>query len=158
MYRHEKSRSVTTESVPEPKTVQSQSWKGGHAYVFTTGWGEPVFPDTPSSLMPKLIAAHNKQNPRAPLPHARLHDLRHIHATKLLLAGVPPLLQPASGDDSEPLVIKKLPGQYREPTWGIEPVNGRVRVAAGGHRVRTALRTRPGLLIRYARGLPEPAR
>jgi len=24
-----------------------------------------------------------------PLPHARLHDLRHIHATTLLLAGVP---------------------------------------------------------------------
>lgn len=39
--------------------------------------------------MPKLIAAHNKQNPRAPLPHARLHALRHIHATTLLMTGTP---------------------------------------------------------------------
>ncbi len=27
--------------------------------------------------------------PKQPLPHARLHDLRHIHATTLLFAGVP---------------------------------------------------------------------
>ncbi|MGH8836632.1 MAG: tyrosine-type recombinase/integrase [Actinomycetes bacterium] len=27
--------------------------------------------------------------PSAPLPPARLHDLRHVHATTLLLAGVP---------------------------------------------------------------------
>ncbi|MEU9836590.1 tyrosine-type recombinase/integrase [Streptosporangium sp. NPDC048047] len=27
--------------------------------------------------------------PTEPLSHARLHDLRHIHATTLLLAGVP---------------------------------------------------------------------
>ena len=38
--------------------------------------------DTPTALMPKLIAA-------ADLPHTRLHDLRHLHATTLLLAGVP---------------------------------------------------------------------
>ncbi|SET65668.1 tyrosine-type recombinase/integrase [Nonomuraea wenchangensis] len=50
-----------------------ESWKGGGAYVFTTGWGDPLFPDTPSSLMPKLIKTHNKQNRRAQLPHARLH-------------------------------------------------------------------------------------
>ncbi|MER7250810.1 tyrosine-type recombinase/integrase [Kribbella sp. NPDC000426] len=27
--------------------------------------------------------------PATPLPHARLHDLRHVHATLLLIAGVP---------------------------------------------------------------------
>ena len=27
--------------------------------------------------------------PRHALPHARLHDLRHLHATTLLLSGVP---------------------------------------------------------------------
>ena len=32
--------------------------------------------------MPKLTK-------EARLPHARLHDLRHLHATTLLLAGVP---------------------------------------------------------------------
>lgn len=62
-------------------------------YVFTTGWGEPVHPDTVSSLMATLINAHNqpddRNGPVEPLPPARLHDLRHIHATTLLLPGVP---------------------------------------------------------------------
>jgi hypothetical protein len=38
--------------------------------------------DTPTALMPKLIAA-------AGLPHTRLHDLRHLHATTLLLPAYP---------------------------------------------------------------------
>ena len=60
------------------------SWRGTKdGYVFTTGWGEPIYPDTVTSLMTKLIRA-SKQ-----LPHARLHDLRHLHATTLLLSGVP---------------------------------------------------------------------
>ncbi|MFI7438667.1 tyrosine-type recombinase/integrase [Nonomuraea indica] len=64
-------------------------WRGGGDYVFTTAWGEPIHPDTVSSLFPILIKRYNKDHPDAPLPHARLHDLRHIHATTLLLAGVP---------------------------------------------------------------------
>ncbi|MGP3934237.1 tyrosine-type recombinase/integrase [Nonomuraea sp. KM88] len=64
-------------------------WRGGGDYVFTTGWGEPVHPDTLSSLFPILIKRYNETYPDHPLPHARLHDLRHIHATTLLLAGVP---------------------------------------------------------------------
>jgi integrase len=62
--------------------------------VFTTALGSPIFPDTVSQLMRKLIAAHNEGEggsirSSAPLPLARLHDLRHVHATTLLLAGVP---------------------------------------------------------------------
>ncbi|WP_425437416.1 site-specific integrase [Nonomuraea indica] len=72
----------------EDRLKVGEAWRGS-AYVFTTGWGDPPFPDTPSHLMPKLIETHNKQNPKTPLPHVRLHDLRHIHATTLLLAGVP---------------------------------------------------------------------
>ncbi|MEU1390897.1 MULTISPECIES: tyrosine-type recombinase/integrase [unclassified Nonomuraea] len=53
------------------------------------GTGEPVHPDTLSSLVPILIKRYNQANPGTPLPHARLHDLRHIHATTLPLAGVP---------------------------------------------------------------------
>ncbi|YCK33246.1 site-specific integrase [Actinomadura sp. ATCC 39365] len=64
-------------------------WRGVGDYVFTTGWGEPVHPDTLSSLFPILIKRYNQTNTGTPLPHARLHDLRHIHATILLLAGVP---------------------------------------------------------------------
>ncbi len=51
--------------------------------------------DTVSQLMPKLIALYNTApdsaggRPGTRLPHARLHDLRHVHATMLLLAGVP---------------------------------------------------------------------
>lgn len=51
-------------------------------YVFTTETGKPVAPDTPTQLMPKLVKS-------AGLPHARLHDLRHLHASTLLMAGVP---------------------------------------------------------------------
>ena len=51
-------------------------WKGTDDYVFCTAWGEPIHPDTVSSLMTTLIKLHNDQHPDA-LPHARLHDLRH---------------------------------------------------------------------------------
>jgi integrase len=72
--------------------------------VFTAEDGAPVYPDTLTALMRKLIADHNEPaipgrgrgHPRTPLPRpaallppARLHDLRHVHATTLLLAGVP---------------------------------------------------------------------
>jgi hypothetical protein len=51
------------------------SWRGTKdSYVFTTGWGQPIYPNTVTSLMTKLIRA-DKQ-----LPHARLHDLRHLRA------------------------------------------------------------------------------
>ena len=63
-------------------------WRGTDDYVFSTSWGEPIHPDTVSSLMTTLINTHNDQQSE-PLPHARLHDLRHVHATTLLLAGVP---------------------------------------------------------------------
>jgi integrase len=70
------------------------SWRGTEeGYVFTTGWGEPIYPDTVTALMTKIIRAHNQPDqgprPKNPLPHARLHDLRHLHATTLLLSGVP---------------------------------------------------------------------
>ena len=81
------------------------SWPPGHgstttrqrAVVTCSGrsLGAPLFPDTPTALMRKLLQQHN--NPadtdptgRArPLPVIRLHDLRHLHASLLLKAGVP---------------------------------------------------------------------
>lgn len=79
------------------KLKVGEAWKGADKvtddFVFATGWGEPIHPDTATSLMTTLIKAHNEPKdgmlPAEPLPHARLHDLRHIHATTLLLAGVP---------------------------------------------------------------------
>jgi integrase len=71
-------------------------------FVFTAEDGTPVFPDTVTILMRKFIRDHNEPavpgrgrartplpRPDAPLPPARLHDLGHVHATTLLLAGVP---------------------------------------------------------------------
>ncbi|MFC4592421.1 tyrosine-type recombinase/integrase [Sphaerisporangium corydalis] len=46
-----------------------------------------------SSLTATVIKRYSNPaqgaRPVQPLPHARLHDLRHVHATTLLLAGVP---------------------------------------------------------------------
>ena len=39
-------------------------------YVFTTGWGEPIYPDTVTSLMTKLIRAAGSYVVAARLGHA----------------------------------------------------------------------------------------
>lgn len=61
--------------------------------LFANEAGEPIHPDTVTALMAKLIAGYNDpaegEPPTKPLPKARLHDLRHLHATTLLLAKVP---------------------------------------------------------------------
>ncbi|MER6177819.1 tyrosine-type recombinase/integrase [Streptosporangium sp. NPDC001681] len=73
------------------KPAAGQEWRGTDDHVFTTGWGEPIHPDTVSLLTATMIRRYNNpaKEPEEPLPHARLHDLRHIHATTPLLAGVP---------------------------------------------------------------------
>ena len=79
------------------------SWRGiKDGYVFTTGWGEPIYPDTVTSLMTKLIRA-SKQ-----LPHARLHDLRHLHATTLLLSGVPAHVVAARLGHADPAITLRV--------------------------------------------------
>jgi len=89
------------------------AWRGTkEGYVFTTGWGEPIYPDTVTSLMSKLIRAHNEpehgQRPNDQLPHARLHDLRHIHATTLLLAGVPVHVVAARLGHADPAITLRV--------------------------------------------------
>ncbi|GAA3759500.1 tyrosine-type recombinase/integrase [Salinactinospora qingdaonensis] len=78
----------------EDRETLGDAWRGGGDHVFTTGWGEPVHPDTVSSLMSTMVNRYNnpprgEAKPAEPLPRVRLHDLRHIHATTLLLSGVP---------------------------------------------------------------------
>lgn len=82
--------------------IAGDAWLGGD-HVFTTGLGRPVPPDTVTNLMSVLIRQYNEPaipgtrrtprqelpRPLKPLPPARLHDLRHVHATLLLTAGVP---------------------------------------------------------------------
>jgi hypothetical protein len=70
--------------------------------VFTTETGERVLPETASLLMRKIIRDYNEPAmpgrgdkhtplppPDEPLTLIRLHDLRHVQTTTLLLAGVP---------------------------------------------------------------------
>jgi len=57
-------------------------WRGGNDQVFIAADGVPLYPDSVSALMGTLVR-------RSGLPASRLHDLRHLHATTLLLAGVP---------------------------------------------------------------------
>ncbi|MET8161812.1 tyrosine-type recombinase/integrase [Sphaerisporangium sp. NPDC005289] len=94
------------------KLVAGEEWKGTDDYVFTTGWGEPIYPDTVTSLVAKLIAAYNapkdRPRPKKPLPHARLHDLRHVHATTLLLAGVPVHVVAARLGHADPAITLRV--------------------------------------------------
>ena len=89
------------------------SWRGtkdGH--VFTTGWGEQVYPDTVTSLVSKIIRTHNEPEqgtrPEDRLPHARLHDLRHLHATTLLLSGVPVHVVAARLGHADPAITLRV--------------------------------------------------
>ena len=89
------------------------SWRGTKdGCVFTTGWGEPIYPDTVTSLMSKLIRAYNEPDqgprPKDPLPHARLHDLRHPHATTLLLSGVPVHVVAARLGHADPAITLRV--------------------------------------------------
>lgn len=73
------------------RDVAGDSWIDDD-HVFRRELGEPLFPDSPTALMAKLLRQHNEQavaEQREPLPRIRLHDLRHLHATLLLKAGVP---------------------------------------------------------------------
>ena len=74
-----------------------------------------------SSLIADLITSHNQRDAQAePLPHARLHDLRHIHATTLLLAGVPVHVVAARLGHADPAVTLRVYSHVlREHALGI---------------------------------------
>ena len=96
----------------EERLTAGPEWVGGDDYVFTTAWGGPVHPDTVSSLIGNLITAYNvtvgKNGAGELLPHARLHDLRHVHATTLLLAGVPVHVVAARLGHADPSVTLRV--------------------------------------------------
>ncbi|RFS83731.1 hypothetical protein D0T12_22225 [Actinomadura spongiicola] len=58
--------------------------------------------------MAALIKAHNGGEGVEPLPHARLHDLRHVHATTLLLAGVPVHVVAARLGHADPAITLRV--------------------------------------------------
>jgi len=57
--------------------------------------------------MTNLINWHNDSATK-PLPHARLHDLRHLHATTLLLAGIPVHVVAARLGHADPAVTLRV--------------------------------------------------
>lgn len=71
---------------------------------------EALYPDTVTALMTKLINSHNKALAEADqrLARARLHDLRHLHATTLLLAGVPVHVVAARLGHADPSVTLRV--------------------------------------------------
>jgi integrase len=109
----------TVEVLKEHRSLQAEErllagpgWRASDDYVFTTGWGAPVHPDTVSSLVADLIKAHNatirESGSGEMLPRARLHDLRHLHATTLLLAGVPVHVVAARLGHADPSVTLRV--------------------------------------------------
>jgi integrase len=85
------------------------AWLGtSDGNVFATGWGGPLYPDTVTTLMGKIIKTHNERPGADPLPHARLHDLRHLHTTTLLLAGVPVHVVAARLGHADPSVTLRV--------------------------------------------------
>ena len=97
-------------SQAEERLAAGSNWTDTSGLVFTTRWGEPLYPDTVTALMTKLIRQHNKSLPATaqPIPHARLHDLRHLHATTLLLAGVPVHVVAARLGHADPAVTLRV--------------------------------------------------
>ncbi|MET9241369.1 site-specific integrase [Nonomuraea sp. NPDC003709] len=89
------------------KARVGNSWKGTDDTVFTTAWGGSIYPTTVTGLPRKLIEAHNKST-TDPLPMIRLHDLRHVDATLLLLAGVPVHVVAARLGHADPAITLRV--------------------------------------------------
>jgi integrase len=96
----------------EERLTAGPQWAGSDQYVFTTALGAPIYPDTVSSLMTDLIEAHNatvrEGGAGELLPRARLHCLRHLHATTLLLAGVPAHVVAARLGHADPSITLRV--------------------------------------------------
>jgi integrase len=94
----------------EERHAGGSAWTDSGGLVFTSRWGEPLYPDTVSALMGKLISQYNESavSPAAALPRARLHNLRHLHATTLLLAGVPVHVVAARLGHADPAVTLRV--------------------------------------------------
>ena len=109
----------------EERLSAGSAWTDSGGLVFTNRWGEPLYPDTVSALMSKLISKYNEgaTGSAQALPHARLHDLRHLHATTLLLAGVPVHVVAARLGRADPAVTLRIYSHVlREHTLGVGDV------------------------------------
>ena len=96
-----------------------QWWQEDDDLVFRGVDGAPLHPDTVTSLMRRLVS-------EAGTPPARLHDLRHLHATTLLLAGVPVHVVAARLGHADPAITLRVYAHVlREQAAGVADVFAR---------------------------------
>jgi len=101
-------------------------WQDCDNLVFLRVDGAPLHTDTPTALMQRFVA-------QAGLPHTRLHDLRHLHATTLLLAGVPVHVVAARPGHADPsITLRATPTSCasrleESPTSSPQPSTGDAR-------------------------------
>jgi integrase len=100
-------------------------------------------------MLPKLIDQYNKQHPSTPLRRIRLHDLRHIHATTLLLAGVPVHMVAVRLGHADPSVTLRV---YAHVIQELTPA---VAATFDG-AVEAAIRGQSGAIV--SNGVSEPGR
>jgi integrase len=130
----------------ENQLALGDAWtETGH--VFTSGDGVPINPDSMTALMAKTIRAHNAAlPPEVPaLPVARLHDLRHVHATHLLLAGVPVHVVAGRLGHADPAITLRVYAHVlRQHAAGVADVSA------------AAIKPGPGAAALLARPLASP--
>lgn len=80
----------------------------GESHVFRMQIGSPLYPDTVSALMAKLIVGHNGRHPDKALRPIRFHDLLHTHATLLLRTEVPVHVVAAPLGHREPSITLRV--------------------------------------------------
>lgn len=103
----------------EERLAARQWWQGEDDLVFRAQDGQPLHSDTPTRLMAKLVA-------KAGVPHARLHDLRHLHATTLLQAAVPVHVVAARLGHADPAITLRVYAHVlREHASGVADVFAR---------------------------------
>ena len=97
------------------QSVAGEAWEETSGLVFVNGLGRPIYPTAPTQKLAKTIeeyAETNEAKPKATrgpsLPHIRFHDLRHVHATLLLKAGVPVHVVAARLGHADPSVTLRV--------------------------------------------------
>ncbi len=94
------------------QAVAGEAWEDT-GLVYVNGLGKPIYPTAPSQKMAKVIEEYAESNGAnatsgIPLPHIRFHDLRHVHATLLLKAGVPVHVVAARLGHADPSVTLRV--------------------------------------------------
>lgn len=95
----------------QAQAIAGGSWVG-EGHLFANGFGKPICPSAPTQRLSLAVAAFNaaedgKEN-GVPLPQSRFHDLRHVHATLLLRAGVPVHVVAARLGHADPAVTLRV--------------------------------------------------